>query len=42
MLSTNNIQGRGEKKHILYGDLFANYSILRVDTVWKGSLENPI
>lgn len=33
MLSTNNIEGRGEKKHILYGDLFANYSILRVDTV---------
>lgn len=39
MLSGNNIQGR---KNILYGDLFANYSILRVDTVWKGSLENPI
>lgn len=30
MLSGNNIQGR---KNILYGDLFANYSILRVDTV---------
>lgn len=31
--------GRGG---ILYGDLFANYSIFGVDVVWKEKIENPI
>lgn len=31
-----------EGKKLLYGYLFANYSIFSVDTVWQGSIENPI
>lgn len=31
-----------EGETILYGDLFANYSIFSVGMVWKGSIENPI
>lgn len=38
MLSVHKREG----ENILYGDLFANYSIFSVDTVWKESIENPI